>query len=59
MTRLMLLKASLGAWGESLLVTQEGKENVTLRDRWLKERDTIGKCLAGIKTMFEDGRQIK
>ncbi|KAI9797584.1 MAG: hypothetical protein M1825_005966, partial [Sarcosagium campestre] len=59
MTKLMLLKARLSAWGESLSVTQKGSENAALRYRWLEVQDTVGKCLVGIKMMFEDGRQIK
>ena len=45
MAKLMLPKASLSAWGESLLVTQQGKENPVLRDRWLEEQNTTGKGL--------------
>ena len=59
MTKLVLLKARLSAWGESLLVTQEGRENVALRDRWMEEQDTVGKCLVGIKTLFDDSKQIE
>ncbi|KAL8706232.1 MAG: hypothetical protein Q9201_000738 [Fulgogasparrea decipioides] len=59
MTKLMLLKARLTTWGESLAVTHKGKENVALRERWLAEQDTVGKCLVGIKTMFEDGSRLE
>ena len=58
-TKLVLLKARLRAWGRPLQVTQVGQENPALRDCWVKERDTVGRCLIGIKTMFEDARQIE
>lgn len=56
--KLDLLKARLRAWGESLLVTQEGNENAALRDRWREEQDTVGNCLVGIKSILEDARQM-
>ncbi|KAL9632739.1 MAG: hypothetical protein Q9164_005131 [Protoblastenia rupestris] len=59
MTKLVLLNARLNAWGESLLVTYEGKENAALKGRWLQEQDTVGKCLVGINTIFEDGKQLE
>ena len=59
MTKFMLLKARLGAWGESLQVTQQGNENTTLRDRWLDEQGTVEACLVGIKTLFEESSQIE
>ncbi|KAI4113692.1 MAG: hypothetical protein LQ338_008129 [Usnochroma carphineum] len=59
MTKLILLKARLSAWGESLLVTQEGQETPALREHWLAEQDNVGRCLISIKTMFEDGSQLE
>ena len=54
MTKFILLKAKLNAWGRSLQVTDEGQENINLRDHWREERDNVGRCLVGIKTMFEE-----
>lgn len=59
MTKLVLLKARLSAWGESLLVTRKGQENAALRDRWLQEQDTVGKCLVGINSIFEDSKRLE
>ena len=59
MTKLILLKAKLNAWGRSLQVTDEGQENIILRDHWREEREYIGKCLVGIKTMFEEADKME
>ncbi|KAL9630216.1 MAG: hypothetical protein Q9164_006534 [Protoblastenia rupestris] len=59
MIKLLLLKARLSAWGDSLLVIQKGKENINLRNRWLEEQNAVGKCLVGIKSMFEDSSKIE
>lgn len=59
LTKIILLKARLNAWGESLCVMQEGKELAVLRNCWLREKDVIGGCLLGIKTMFDDATQIE
>ena len=59
MTKILLLKARLDAWGDSLQVLHEGKENAALRNRWLEEQDTVGRCLVGIKSIFEDDKQME
>lgn len=56
--KMILLKARLNAWGQSLRVTQEGGELTVLRDRWLQEKDTVEKCLVGIKIIFDDSEQL-
>jgi hypothetical protein len=52
--KLDLLKARLVAWGQSLRVTQKGDELGVLRDRWDQEKETVEKCLVGIKAIFDD-----
>ncbi|KAG8525596.1 uncharacterized protein KY384_009240 [Bacidia gigantensis] len=59
MTKLLLLKARLSAWGEVLQVTQEGEENIMLRDRWLEEKETVGRCLVGVQSMFDESDQME
>lgn len=55
----MRLKAGLGAWVESLQVTNEGGGNAGLGARWLEEQETVGKCFVGIQFVFEDGKQLE
>ena len=59
LTKTILLKARLNAWGESLCVMQEGRELAVLRDYWSQEKDAVGRCLLGIKTIFDDTTQIE
>ena len=59
MTKLILLKAKLNAWGQSLHVTDEGRESMNLRDHWREELENVGRCLVGIKTMFEEADKIE
>ena len=56
---MVLLKARLNAWGESLRVTQPGQEHPVLRDRWIQERETVGMSLFGIKTTFDDAGNLE
>ena len=59
LTKMILLKARLNAWGESLGVMVEGHELSSLRDRWLQERETVGRCLVGIKSIFDDSSMLE
>ena len=59
MTKLLLLKAKLNTWGRSLQVTDEGQENTVLRDHWKEERENVGRCLVGIKTIFEEADKME
>lgn len=59
MTKLILLKAKLNTWGRSLQVTNEGQENIVLRDHWREEQENVGRCLMGIKTMFEEADKME
>lgn len=59
MTKLILLKAKLNTWGRSLQVTNEGQENIVLRNHWREEQENIGRCLIGIKTMFEEADKME
>ena len=57
--RMTLLKARLSAWGQSLRVTQKGEELGVLRDHWDQEKETIEKCLVGIKAIFDDSGKLE
>jgi hypothetical protein len=57
--KMNLLKARLSAWGQSLRVTQKGEEFGVLRDRWDQEKETVEKCLVGIKTIFDDSGKLE
>lgn len=59
MTKLILLKAGLIAWGQSLQVTDGGRENTALRDHWSAEGETVGRCLTSIEMMFEEADQTE
>ena len=59
LTKTILLKARLNVWGESLCVMQEGRELAVLGDCWFQEKDAVGRCLLGIKTIFDDTIQIE
>ncbi|KAL9607204.1 MAG: hypothetical protein Q9167_007860 [Letrouitia subvulpina] len=59
MTKLILLKAKLNTWGRSLQVTNEGQENTVLRDHWKEEQENVGRCLVGIKTIFEEADKME
>ena len=59
MTKLILLKAGLIAWGQSLQVTDGGRVNTALREHWSTEGETVGRCLTSIKMMFEEADQTE
>ena len=59
LTKILLLKARLNAWGESLHVENEGRELPVLRERWSQERETVGRSLLGIKDIFEDAGNLE
>jgi hypothetical protein len=59
LTKMILLKVRLNAWGESLRVMEERQELSSLRDRWLQEREMVGRCLVGIKSIFDDSSTLE
>lgn len=59
LNKMNLLKARLNAWGQSLRVTQKGEELGVLRDHWDQEKETVEKCLVGIKTIFDDSGKLE
>lgn len=58
LTKLMLLRARLAAWGKSLRVTRKGKEKTALRTRWTEQQSTVGIYLMGIKTILIIARSL-
>ena len=58
-TKLILLKSRLNTWGQTLQVTNRGRERAALRDHWTQEQDTIGRCLGAIKMMFEEAGKLE
>jgi len=54
LTKLLLLRSRLHAWGESLNIPQQGQELPILRKSWPREKDAIGRGLVGIKQAFEE-----
>ena len=59
MTRFILLKARLNAWGKSLQVDRPGNELPALREQWEQEQTTIGRALIGIKDIFLDCQSLE
>jgi hypothetical protein len=59
LNKMNLLKARLNAWGQYLRVTQKGEEIGVLRDCWDQEKETVEKCLVGIKIIFDDSGKLE
>jgi hypothetical protein len=59
LNKMNLLKARLNAWGQSLRVTRKGEELGVLRDSWGQEKETVEKCLVGIKIIFDDSGKLE
>lgn len=57
--KMILLKARLNAWGNSLGITEAGKEPSVVRCYGPAEKEAVAKALLAIKMVFEDSDELE
>jgi Prion-inhibition and propagation len=58
-TKLLLLKARLAAWGESLRATDEGDELLMLREHWHRNKEIVAQSLTGIQKILSNSETLE
>jgi hypothetical protein len=57
--KMALLKTRLDPWGKSLRISEDGEVLPAFRNRWPQERELVGRCLMGIKALFDDSEKLE
>jgi Prion-inhibition and propagation len=59
LTMMLVLRARLAAWGESVNVSQPGQELPALRNGWSKYQEPVARSLVGIKSLFNNSKTLE
>jgi len=59
LTKLVLLKARLGAWGAAVQATSPGNELPALQQQWDENKEAVKSSLEGVYNLLQDSKKLQ